>query len=249
MSILAHEIRNPLAGILGYSEMGREPELAPAHLDAGALFDRIHADAERLRRLVDNVFELARHEAGRLDASFGPVDVERVVRTVLGDFARAIGDRGLVLAVTIDEPVGPALGNPDRLAQVVSNLLGNAVKFSPVGGTIAITVRRERVRVGDPTAPPLSPTDARAWIPLAPGDDLGDVIRLDVRDHGPGMSEELRAQLFEKFTQGAGAAKHGGLGLGLYLCREIVRQHGGAIWVESELGGGACFSVRLPVAL
>ncbi|MBK9030899.1 MAG: tetratricopeptide repeat protein [Myxococcales bacterium] len=249
MSILAHEIRNPLAGILGYSEMGREPDLAPAHLDAGALFDRIHADAERLRRLVDNVFELSRHEAGRLDASFGPVDVERIVRAVVGDFARAISERRLIMAITIDEPVGPALGSPDRLAQVLSNLLGNAVKFSPPGGTIEIDVRREQVRVGDPTAPPLSPVDARAWIPLAAGDDLGDVIRLDVRDHGPGMSDDLRAQLFEKFTQGAGAAKHGGLGLGLYLCREIVRQHGGAIWVESELGRGACFSVRLPVAL
>ncbi len=249
MSILAHEIRNPLAGILGYSEMGREPELAPAHLDAGALFDRIHADAERLRRLVDNVFELSRHEAGRLDASYGPVELERVVRTVLGDFARPIGERRLAVTVEVAELVGPALGNPDRLAQVVSNLLGNAVKFSPPGGTIAITIRRERVRVGDPTAPPLSPSDARAWIPLAADDELGDVIRLDVRDHGPGMSEELRAQLFEKFTQGVGAAKHGGLGLGLYLCREIVRQHGGAIWVESELGKGACFSVRLPVAL
>jgi signal transduction histidine kinase len=105
------------------------------------------------------------------------------------------------------------------------------------------------VVVGDLTAPPLPPTDARAWIPLAAGDPLGDVIRLDVRDHGPGMSDELRAQLFEKFTQGANAAKHGGLGLGLYLCREIVRQHGGAIFVDSELGHGACFSVRLPVAL
>ncbi len=249
MSILAHEIRNPLAGILGYSEMGREPELAPAHLDAGALFDRIHGDAERLRRLVDNVFELSRHEAGRLDASYGPVELERVVRTVLGDFARAISERRLTVTVDVAELVGPALGNADRLAQVVSNLLGNAVKFSPPGGTIAIAIRRERVRVGDPTAPPLSPSDARAWIPLAADDELGDVIRLDVRDHGPGMSEELRAQLFEKFTQGVGAAKHGGLGLGLYLCREIVRQHGGAIWVESELGKGACFAVRLPVAL
>ncbi|MEZ4400056.1 MAG: ATP-binding protein [Kofleriaceae bacterium] len=249
MSILAHEIRNPLAGILGYSEMGREPDLAPAHLDHATLFERIHGDAERLRRLVDNVFELSRHEAGRLDASFAAIDVERVVRTVADDFARAMADRRLALAIEVAAPVGPALGNADRLAQVVSNLLGNAVKFSPVGGTITIAVRRERVAVGDRAAPPLSPTDPRAWIPLAPGDDLGDVIRLDVRDHGPGMSEDLRAQLFEKFTQGAGAAKHGGLGLGLYLCREIIRQHGGAIWVDSELGQGACFSVRLPVAL
>jgi|GEM_PF-1120571 len=248
MSILAHEIRNPLAGILGYSEMGREPDPSP-RLSAGALFDRIHFDAERLRRLVDNVFELSRHEAGRVDDSMSPVDVEKVVKEVAGGFARSLEDRRLTLALTVTDPLGPAQGNADRLAQVVSNLLGNAIKFSAPGGTIAVNLRRERVRAGDPVAPPLPPSDSRAWIPIANGDDLGDVIRLDVRDHGPGMSAELRVQLFEKFTQGAGAAKHGGLGLGLYLCREIVRQHGGSIWVESELGKGALFAVRLPVAL
>lgn len=248
MSILAHEIRNPLAGILGYSEMGREAEPV-ARLPASALFDRIHLDAERLRRLVDNVFELSRHEAGRIDDSMAPVDVEKVVKDVAGGFARALEDRRLTLALTVTDPLGSAQGNADRLAQVVSNLLGNAIKFSPDGGTISVGLRRERVRAGDPVAPPLPPSDSRAWIPIASGDDLGEVIRLDVRDHGPGMSSELRAQLFEKFTQGAGAAKHGGIGLGLYLCREIVRQHGGSIWVESELGKGALFAVRLPVAL
>lgn len=249
MSILAHEIRNPLAGILGYSEMGREPEPGAQRLTPTALFDRIHLDAERLRRLVDNVFELSRHEAGRIDDSMSPVDVERVVKEVAGGFSRALEDRKLTLALTVNDPLGPAQGNADRLAQVVSNLLGNAIKFSPDGGTIAVALRRERVRAGDPVAPPLPPSDSRAWIPIATGDDLGDVIRLDVRDQGPGMSAELRVQLFEKFTQGAGAAKHGGIGLGLYLCREIVRQHGGSIWVESELGKGALFCVRLPVAL
>jgi signal transduction histidine kinase/tetratricopeptide (TPR) repeat protein len=157
MSILAHEIRNPLAGILGYTEMGRDRELAPAHLGDAELFERIHGDAERLRRLVDNVFELARHEAGRHDASFGPVDLERVVRTVLGDFARAIADRHLTVTVTAREPVGPALGNSDRLAQVVANLIGNAVKFSPPGGAIEIGLGREAVVVGDLTAPPFAP--------------------------------------------------------------------------------------------
>ncbi len=248
MSILAHEIRNPLAGILGYSEMGAEPGETDG-LPVVELFGRIKHDAERLRRLVDNVFELARHESGNTDWSMAPVELGRLVTDVARSFAPIASARRIRFALELDEPIGPAMGNSDRLAQVVSNLLGNAVKFSPDGGTVEIRVYRETVRSGDPAAPPIPPADPRAWIPTDPGDEIGEVVRVDVKDHGPGMSAELLHQLFEKFTQGAGAARRGGLGLGLYLCREIVRRHGGSIWVESSLGQGAVFSVRLPVAL
>jgi signal transduction histidine kinase/tetratricopeptide (TPR) repeat protein len=248
MSILAHEIRNPLAGILGYSEMGAEPGDTDG-LSNLELFGRIKHDAERLRRLVDNVFELARHESGNNDWSMAPVEVGRVVADVANSFARIAAARRVSFSLELAEPIGPAMGNADRLAQVVTNLLGNAVKFSPEGGQVVIRAYRETVRSGDPAAPPIPPADPRAWIPTEAGDEIGEVIRIDVKDHGPGMSAELLAQLFEKFTQGAGAARRGGLGLGLYLCREIVRRHGGSIWVESALGKGAVFSVRLPVAL
>ena len=249
MSILAHEIRNPLAGILGYSEMGQEPDGTPDGLAPTELFGRIRHDAERLRRLVDNVFELARHESGHIDWSMTPVEVGKLIHDVAGGFARALTTRRLSLSIDVDEPLGPALANADRIAQVLSNLLGNAVKFSPEGSAIEIAARRETVRASDPVAPPIPTSDPRAWIPTDADDEIGDVIRVDVKDHGPGMSAELQAQLFEKFTQGAGAARRGGIGLGLYLCREIVRRHGGSIWVASELGKGATFSFRLPVAL
>ena len=249
MSILAHEIRNPLAGILGYSEMGSEPDAGDAGLSSVELFGRIRHDAERLRRLVDNVFELARHESGNTDWSMTPVEIGRVIHDVANSFARVAAARRISFVIELAEPIGPAMGNSDRLMQVLTNLLGNAIKFSPDGGKIEIHARREAVRSGDPVAPPIPPADPRAWIPTEAGDEIGEVIRVDVRDHGPGMSSELQAMLFEKFTQGAGAARRGGLGLGLYLCREIVRRHGGSIWVESALGKGAMFSVRLPVAL
>jgi len=249
MSILAHEIRNPLAGILGYSEMGSEPSGDGDGLSAPELFARIRHDAERLRRLVDNVFELARHESGNNDWSMAPVEIGRVVHDVANSFARIAAARRINFAIDLVEPIGPAMGNADRIAQVITNLLGNAVKFSPEGGKVEIRAYRETVRSGDPAAPPIPPADPRAWIPTEAGDEIGEVIRVDVKDHGPGMSAELLTQLFEKFTQGAGAARRGGLGLGLYLCREIVRRHGGSIWVESALGKGAVFSFRLPVAL
>ncbi len=251
MSILAHEIRNPLAGILGYSDVVAEGAAGPGGLAPVPRLARIHHEAERLRRLVDNVFELARHEAGHVDWPRGPVDVGPLVRDVAEGFGRLLGERHLDLQLTIADPLAPAMGNADRLAQVIGNLLGNAIKFSPEGERIDLSVRRETVTSGDPMAPPIPASDPRAWIPTPAGDEIGEVVRIDVRDRGPGLSADLQAHLFEKFSQGAGAATRGGLGLGLYVCREIIRSHGGSIWVSSDTGagGGATFSVRLPVAL
>ncbi|HTJ44453.1 MAG TPA: ATP-binding protein [Kofleriaceae bacterium] len=248
MSILAHEIRNPLAGILGYSEMGSDPEIQP-DADYRELLGRIRHDAERLRRLVDNVLELARHESDNVDWSMGAVDLGALAADVAQNYRPVCERKRVHLVVQADEAAGVALGNPDRLAQVLSNLIGNAVKFTPVDGTITVRVRREAVRVKDPNAPPIPATEVRAWVPGGDDDVVGEFLRVDVADTGPGMTPELRAHLFEKFSQGAGSKRTSGIGLGLYISREIVRRHSGTIWVDSELGKGATFSFRLPVAL
>ena len=249
MSILAHEIRNPLAGILGYSEMGADPDMSPDGLEARELFGRIRHDAERLRRLVDNVLELARQESDNVDWSMAAVDAGALAADVAENYRPVCERKRIQVVVDADEAAGAAMGNPDRLAQVLSNLIGNAVKFTPSDGTITVSVRRETVRVKDPNAPPIPATEVRAWVPGGDEDMVGEFIRIDVADTGPGMTPELRAHLFEKFSQGAGGKRASGIGLGLYISREIVRRHGGTIWVESELGKGATFSLRLPVAL
>ncbi|MCA9676355.1 MAG: HAMP domain-containing histidine kinase, partial [Myxococcales bacterium] len=246
MSILAHEIRNPLAGIMGYSEMCMDPELESAtRLE---MIGRVHGDAGRMARLVENVLELTRHERGNMEWSMTAIDVAALVEETTRGYLRQCERRGQHLRMEIASP-STGLGNHDRLVQVVSNLLSNALKFTPSGGTITVAVRREAVRAGDPAAPPAPATDLRAWVPAEPGDLLGDFIRVDVRDTGPGMTPELLANLFAKFTQAPGATRARGIGLGLYISREIVRRHGGSIWVESELGKGATFSFRIPVAL
>ncbi len=153
MSILAHEIRNPLAGILGYSEMGADPEFAGELGDARELLGRIRHDAERLRRLVDNVLELARHESDNVDWSMTAVDVGALAADVAENYRPVCEKKRIALTVLGRDDAGAALGNTDRLAQVLSNLLGNAVKFTPDGGAITITVHRESVRVDDPNAP------------------------------------------------------------------------------------------------
>jgi signal transduction histidine kinase/tetratricopeptide (TPR) repeat protein len=246
MSILAHEIRNPLAGILGYSEMGAEME---ASVEVREVLGRIRSDAERLRRLTDNVLELARHESGNVDWSMTAIDVGQLIDDVAAN-AKVVCDRkSVALVVDVHELDVAALGNADRVAQVLSNLIGNAVKFTPPGGTVTIVARRESVLSRDSNAPPIPATEIRAWVPGADDEPVGDFIRVDVKDTGPGMTPELRERLFEKFAQASGKKRSTGVGLGLYISREIVRRHSGAIWVESELGHGATFSFRLPAAI
>jgi signal transduction histidine kinase/tetratricopeptide (TPR) repeat protein len=246
MSILAHEIRNPLAGILGYSEMGAD--LAPG-TDTKEILGRIRSDAERLRRLVDNILELSRHESGNVDWSMTAVDVGQLIDDVVANFKVAADRKHVDLLVDTEQLTGAALGNADRLTQVVANIIGNALKFTPSGGSVRVTARRETVSGSDPNAPPIPATEIRAWIPGAEDDSVGDFIRVDIADTGPGMTADLRERLFEKFSQGAGKKRTAGVGLGLYISREIVSRHGGVIWVESEPGHGATFSLRVPAAL
>jgi len=245
MSILAHEIRNPLSGILGYSSMG-ESGRYQLGTDATEFFSRIRREGERLRRLVDNILELARHEAGKVDWSFDSFELTKLIDVAVESYG-AVEGKDIKFVVETDGLSDKPYGNADRLTQVLVNLIGNAVKFTPEGGTITIRAFSERVLPSDPDAPPTPATDLVAWAPVDPGEaDPRDFVRVDVADTGPGMSEAVRSRLFRKFSQGTG--KRGGVGLGLYISREIISRHGGTIWVTSEPGKGATFSFRIPIA-
>jgi len=247
MAVLAHEIRNPLSGILGYSDTGASGE--DWGLDPTELFRRIHGDAERLRRLVDNIMELVRSEEGKMDWSMAPFDMNKVVQDIVQSYEGQCEARGIELSFEPGELHVPALGNPDRIMQVLSNLLGNAVKFTPRDGHIAVTTRTETVRMSDPEAPPPPATQIAAWAPTGPDDDASqDYIRVDVKDTGPGMSERVRTQLFQKFSQGRRGRRSSGVGLGLYISREIISRHGGSIFVTSKEGEGSTFSFRIRLA-
>ncbi len=242
LSILAHEIRNPLAGILGYSELGQEEETG----ESGELFGHIRHDAERLKRLVDNVLELARHESGNVDWSMAATDVAALVERTVISHRPSCEQKGIRLGMDTADLRGPALANADRLMQVLANLVGNALKFTPRGGSITISARHESVAANAPEAPPIAATEISAWTPGVQDDLVRDFVRVDVTDTGPGMDAELCSRLFEKFAQG-GKRRTKGVGLGLYISREIVQRHGGSIWAKSTLGKGSTFSFRVPV--
>ncbi len=250
MAILAHEVRNPLAGILGYSDIGEAGETEEVGLEATEVFRRIRLDAERLRRLVDNVLELARHEAGNVEWSIRPTSMRDLINAVVASNRPICEQKQINVKVDTEGLHSNALGNADRLMQVLANLMGNAIKFTPAQGVITIRAYSETVAATDPKAPPMISDEINAWTPIEPSDDMvEEFVRVDVIDTGPGMSEELRARLFEKFAQGDGKRRSSGVGLGLYISREIVTRHGGIIWVESEQGTGTIFSFRIPVAV
>ena len=245
MGILAHEIRNPLAGILGFSE------LLPAEreeLDDGAvvLVDRIHRHAQRLKRIVDNILELARVEAGKVEWSLAPVDTEALVADVRDAYEAMADKSGIRLDIDASAELPRALGNPDRLFQVLSNLVGNALKFTPKGGRVLIAVRPHFAEA--PPVPTHSSPDLAAWAPVFDSGPTGHFVRVSVHDTGCGIPAQHQATLFEKFSQVEGARQSRGVGLGLYISREIIERHGGRIWVESEPEKGTAFHFTLPAA-
>ncbi len=245
MGILAHEIRNPLSGILGFSsdaaigDSDREEQRK--------LLGHIHRDAQRLKRLLDNVLELTRLETADAEWSMSPFEVRPLLEDVRDSFQASVNQRNIRIELDAEESC-VALGNADRIVQVVTNLMGNAVKFAPDGSTITLSARNETVRADEPEAPPAPPSDVQAWAPLGDANAAREYVRVDVADEGPGMSDAARGRMFEKFKQGK-KNRSKGIGLGLFISREIIDHHGGTIWVESPPGQGATFSFRIPSAV
>jgi signal transduction histidine kinase/tetratricopeptide (TPR) repeat protein len=243
MTILAHEIRNPLAGILGFSELMPEEaeEMPPRYVQ---LMARIHQDAQRLKRLVDNILELARVESGKVEWVMAPVAVGSLLADARDAYAPLAAKKRVEIVTEIADDLPPALGNADRLFQVLSNLLGNALKFTPDGGKITLSASVETAMQPEPTGD----DDLRAWLPLGP-EAPRRFVRIEVTDTGPGIPPERRAHLFEKFAQGAdGKRVAHGVGLGLFISRDIVRRHGGTIAAEAPPNGGSMFVFRIPAA-
>jgi signal transduction histidine kinase len=221
VSHVSHELRTPLTSIRSLSESLRDhPELDAAV--RGRFLGVIVQEAERLTRLVNQVLDLARLEAGRAEWRAGDVDPREVVDHAVAATSRLLEERGATLEVLVAPGVPTVRADHDRLVQVVVNLLSNAAKFCPDrGGRVRVAV----------TAP-------------------GGAVRVAVTDNGPGVAPADQEVVFEKFRQVGDTltGKPRGTGLGLPISREIVRHFGGRLWVESEAGRGATFTFQLPAA-
>jgi PAS domain S-box-containing protein len=221
VSTVSHELRTPLTSIRGALGLLRGGIAGPLPAEAGNLVDIAHSNSERLIRLVNDILDMEKLDAGRVELSLREVTAGELVRSAL----EFIGGMAHEMNVSVQTEVGPCPPlkvDPERMVQVLGNLLSNAVKFSPTGAPVRLTVG-------------MSPQGQ---------------VRFEVRDEGPGIPEGRRQQLFQRFRQldSADTRKRGGTGLGLAISRALVEQHGGRIGVESTPGAGSTFWVELPPA-
>ncbi|HEX8951794.1 MAG TPA: HAMP domain-containing sensor histidine kinase, partial [Polyangia bacterium] len=218
LSVAAHELRTPLTALHATTQL---VEVDPGAFEDGArrerVLARIRRQTGRLVRLVEQLLDSVRVQSGELSLRLADVELVTLCRDVIDMVLPAGGARAVVVAD------GPVVGrwDPVRIEQVVTNLLSNAVRYSPAGGEVTVGVRA----------------------------DSGRAL-LSVRDAGIGIPEAQRDMVFTPFFRGANAERShsGGLGLGLHIAQEIVRRHGGEIRVESRENDGTTFTVELPLA-
>ena len=229
----SHELRTPLVTIRGFSELYRHGGLREEE-DVAAAMQRIESEATRMTRLVEDLLTLARLDEQR-PLEHAPVDLLILAMDSMMDASVNAPDRRVTLVGPDDDRAAPApiLGDENRMRQVVVNLMANALRYTPAGTPIEIAVGTVDHLGGQ-----------------AGADGAGRSSVIEIRDHGPGVSEEDRARIFERFYR-ADTSRHretGGTGLGLAIVAAIVAQHGGSVRLLETEGGGATFSVHLPWA-
>jgi two-component system, OmpR family, phosphate regulon sensor histidine kinase PhoR len=214
---VSHELRTPLTSIRALVET----------LEAGALHDptvsydflsRIISEVDRLALLVDDLLDLARLESGRVRLTLERIEPESVLRRVGDRLAPQTERARLTVGLDLAPEIPTIVGDRDRIDQVLLNLVHNAIKFTPSGGTITLTAR-----------------------------PAGEFVEFQVRDTGVGVDPEELPRLFERFYKADRARRSQGTGLGLAIAKHIVQVHGGTIWAEPNVPAGTIFSFRLPI--
>jgi signal transduction histidine kinase len=216
---VSHELRTPLTAIAGWARMLVDGMVADDKRESA--LRSIERNAQTQKRLIEDLLDIAGIMAGKLRLDIRNIAVAEVLHNAIEAVMPAATAKGIGLDISVDTNLGTVGADPERLQQVVWNLLSNAVKFTPPGGRVTLTATRS-----------------------------GGALRIKVSDTGAGISPELLPHVFERFRQGAtgNSRKHGGLGLGLAIVRNLVELHGGTVAAHSDGDGrGATFEVSIPV--
>jgi signal transduction histidine kinase len=222
LATMSHEIRTPINAIIGYTQLlllGVPEPVTRAHR---AQMERIHASGQYLLRLIDEVLDLSRIEAGRLGIETRAGAAHNVIDAAIEHTTQAAAERGVTVRAVGNEEAAVFTADPRRVEQILVNLLSNAIKFTPDGGTVDVTARR-----------------------------VGDFTEFSVHDTGIGIPADALTRIFEPFVQvdQSYTREYGGVGLGLAISRELARLMHGDILVASEPGRGSTFTLRLPTSL
>jgi signal transduction histidine kinase len=222
LSHVSHELRTPLTAIYQYACLIRDGLGGPVTEEQLDYLGVILRNSRALSDMIGDLLEATRAETGKMSISAHPVPLQRIVDEAVRTMEGSASAKGLTLTADVPDDLPDAVADPGRIGQVVRNLIDNAVKFTPRGGSISVVCR-------------------------AAGDEE---VEISVADTGVGIESDGVERIFDRLHQEDSFSDAGraGLGLGLYLCREIVHGHGGRIWVESEAGSGSRFTFTLPEA-
>jgi PAS domain S-box-containing protein len=221
LAVLSHELRTPLNAVYGWARMLRTGQIGGGAAERA--IDAIIRNANAQVQLIDDLLDVSRVITGKMRLDVRPVDLHAVVEGALDAVRPAAEAKGIQLQSVLDPRAGPVTGDPNRLQQVVWNLLMNAVKFTPKGGRVQVHLQR-----------------------------VNSHVEIVVSDTGPGIPAEVLPFIFDRFRQGDSSSTraHTGLGLGLALVKHLVELHGGGVTVQSPgEGKGAIFVVRLPLSI
>jgi signal transduction histidine kinase len=219
LSNVSHEFKTPLTSIKGYSQLILDGTLGDINDQQKKAIDTVIRNSDRLRRLVDSLLYLSRTQVGRMSYYFEKVQLEEVINNCIHDQLPQAKNNGVILRTEIED-ISPVRADKDKLTDVLTNLIDNALKFTPKGGHIIVAARK---------------------VPSG--------VHIEVKDTGIGIPVDQIPHLFQRFYQvdSSTSRRYGGTGLGLHISKTIVEAHKGKIWIESEEGKGTTVHVELPI--
>lgn len=228
ISAVSHELRTPLAIIRGTVENLKDGIAGPLSEKQAGIIGTTSRNIDRLARIINDLLDLSRLESGRSIIHFQPLDVVSFLDETLVHFQGEAKNKGVALTQNIPAGLPAVTADPDLIAQVMNNLLNNALRFAQERIHVAATAESERDLAGE----------------------IRESVKISVADDGPGIPNDQREKIFEKFIQlnrPVGGSGYKGTGLGLAICKQIIDQHRGRIWVEGPSGEGSHFCFKLPL--
>ena len=223
-STVSHELRTPLAAMKGSIELLLSGDPGPLTKDQYSFLQKTYENIERLNRLVNDILDLEKIESGHMQIDLKKCEIQRLAKDVIHMHTSRIKEKNLKCQIVTEKDVPQIECDPDRITQVLINLIDNAIKFTGAQGEITVYCYKSKTH---------------------------PAVEVCVQDSGPGIAEDHFQRLFDKYEQLENVVenKTGGTGLGLAICKEIIDQHKGDIWVDSKVGKGTMFFFRLPLEL
>jgi len=217
---VSHELRTPISSIKGYAETLLDGKV-DGEDNVKEFLSIIYQNSNRLANLIDDLLDLSKIESGKMKMEFEPLEILPIVNRCVSVLEKSAKDKSLSIKLDIPDELPRVLGDHKRLAQVFLNLLDNAIKYTPEGGSITISAASKE-----------------------------KITQIDISDTGIGISEKDLPRIFERFyrVDKAHSRELGGTGLGLSIVKHIVQAHDGQVWVQSMLGQGSTFSFTIPIA-